>query len=347
MIGSRVRLLVSSCGLAASLVVGGCAQLEPPPAAQGGGAPPAQTDVPPVTRVPVEGAGYLGSITLSPDGDRAYVVGSDGLAVLDTATWAVLATVTAPGAAGFRGVGVTPDGSRVYLPTSDGIDVLDANTNTVVSRIPLGARVTDVAVAPDGRRLYAVSESSGQVAALDAASGAVQAVAQVDEEFDGKRLALSPDGATLRVSASTGLVELDTSSLQVTRTVPVPVPNQGAYGSQIVDVVTSQDGARTYFSTVFRVGVVEDGRLAQEIETVDHSPGGLALSPDGTRLVAAGHGMGGADCSVIDTRAGSVITTFDLGHASDDVAFSPEGDLAYAIDYSRAISVVDIRALAP
>lgn len=346
MVGKRIRTATGGCLLAVLLAVAGCAPggaspLWPDGAAGSGdeSADPAP-GTPPITRIPVEGVGYPVSIGLSPDGARAYVLGTEGVGVLDTASRAVVATVPVPGGSTINSVAVSPDGTRVYVPTSRAIAVVDPAVGAVVSTVPLDDYgTTDVVASPDGSRLYTASSTTGQVTVLDVARGAVEATVQVDEYAEPKRLILTPDGRTLRVSTSTGVVEIDTASARITSAARIGDPGS------ILAMATSPDGARTYVSASFdRIGIVENGAQVGEVVIPDHSPGGLATSRDGALLFAAGHGMGGAQCSVVDTRTRTVAATFELGHASADVAFAPDADVVYAIDYNKGVSVVDLSA---
>lgn len=141
---------------------------------------------------PVEGAGFLTSITLSPDGSRAYVLGTDGIAVLDIGRRAVVATIPAPGSTSFRSVAVAPDGTRAYVPTGDGIAVVDTAANAVVSEIPLPIGAGGgLAISPDGSRLYDASGLSGTVTVIDARSGNVLDVVEIDRYQSDMRIALS------------------------------------------------------------------------------------------------------------------------------------------------------------
>ena len=79
-------------------------------------------------------------MAVSPDGSKVYItnIGTNGVAVIDTATNAVTATIT--GLTYPLGVAVTPDGSRVYVANegSNNVSVIATATNTVTATIPVG-----------------------------------------------------------------------------------------------------------------------------------------------------------------------------------------------------------------
>jgi DNA-binding beta-propeller fold protein YncE len=114
---------------------------------------------------------FVGSITISSDGARAYVMALtqptvstnqivESLLVIDTATDAVIATVSPFGASGtntygFGTVALTATGSKVYLthntlePTSTGsIAVIDTSSNSVIALLPDNNQPTSIAVSP-------------------------------------------------------------------------------------------------------------------------------------------------------------------------------------------------------
>jgi DNA-binding beta-propeller fold protein YncE len=332
----QVCALVAA-GLLAGVLATGCGQLVPPPPL---GVPAAPEEAAPaITRIPVEGVGYPTTITMSPSGDRAYVLGTEGVAVLDTASRAVVVTVPVPGDTRFRNVAVAPDGTRAYVPAKQAVAVVDTASDAVVSEVglPIGAG-GDLALSPDGSRLYDASGLTGTVTVIDVASATPVDAVEVDPYQSPMHIALTPDGRTARLLTSRGVTELDTATGRVTGSVPVG-------GGTSSGMAMSPDGTRTYVSSaVDAVTVVEGGAVVGEVHLARHSPGGLAVSPDGGLLFVGGRGVGGGRASVVDTGTRTVLGDFDLGHQAPDVEFAAgEPDTAYAIDYSgRSVSVVDL-----
>lgn len=109
---------------------------------------------------------------------RVYVTyrgasnGPTGVAVLDAATGAVIATIqtgTAPGYLDtYAGVAVSPDGKRVYAvdPNAATLSTIDTATNTVVATTPLGGQPVAVAVSPDGKYVYATNRDDGTLSVI-------------------------------------------------------------------------------------------------------------------------------------------------------------------------------------
>ncbi len=62
-------------------------------------------------------------VAITPDGRHAYIAGTSGVSVVDTASNTVTATITIPRGSNRdvsipQGVAVTPDGQRAYITTS-------------------------------------------------------------------------------------------------------------------------------------------------------------------------------------------------------------------------------------
>jgi YVTN family beta-propeller protein len=92
-------------------------------------------------------------VAFTPDGSRAYVTTLDGpgpnnVAVIDTATKAVIASVVV----GFvpLGVATTFDSKRAYVTNfdSDTVSVIDTATNLVIATIPVGSGPIGIAITP-------------------------------------------------------------------------------------------------------------------------------------------------------------------------------------------------------
>src|SRR4029077_5291639 len=72
-----------------------------------------------------------------------------------------------------HGVAESPDGSRIYISdeAQSTLDVTDGKTLQVVKRIPLSGHPNNIAVSPDGRRVYVgIIQAPGGVDVIDTAS---------------------------------------------------------------------------------------------------------------------------------------------------------------------------------
>ncbi|HWW52458.1 MAG TPA: hypothetical protein VNY84_01725, partial [Acidimicrobiales bacterium] len=185
---------------------------------------------------PVHRGDYPWGLSLSPRGDRLYVVGfeSNILSVVNTVSRQVVARV-ATGEYPY-GVTVSPDGTRVYV-SNWGLYNQDADPLLLGAHLPL-------AVPPATIGGYNTDRSSS-VWTYQTGAGAPSVVAQtrIGRPLNGagvvggalpSALALSPDGHLLAVTSSNGdLVEI----LDVTRTIPDPASlNAPAHPRRLVDL---------------------------------------------------------------------------------------------------------------
>ena len=250
------------------------------------------------------------AVAASRDGARIYVGYDSGVsagsplnpyintqivAIVDAATYATIASVDV-GVAG--GMAESPDGTWLYVTT--GIDtaglhqprevaVIDTATGTIAKTIPLvgllAVVASDIAVSPDGTRLFVTAlaeDDNYAVAVVDTDAEAVSHVIPVGGRPRG--VAPSPDGAHVYIGnfQSNGVTVIDTATNAVTAAIPV-------YGIP-EDVVVSPDGTRVY-ATSHGNGTVSVIDTAAWLVTATTpisfnatSFNSLAIGPDGRHL---------------------------------------------------------------
>lgn len=206
-----------------------------------------------MSTIPVDG-GPLYGLALAPDGLRLYSANfGAGAVVVDLNTQAVHAIPLPRGDRG--GVAISPDGRYAYfttdtslaprLPGPRSVNVLDTTSNTISATITENAeRPYDVAISPDGRRLYAAHFPASQdtpntVSVIDTAAGAITGTIPVEGRSTG--LALSPDGHRLHVLNESGTLQtVDTASGVVVTTAQVGAPAN--------DLALAPDGRKAYIA---------------------------------------------------------------------------------------------------
>ena len=134
-------------------------------------------------------------IAITPDGRRAYVTNnvSESVSVIDLTTNQVLGAPIHV-AKNPYGIAITPDGSTVFVGTvKGGISVIDIATNQVVgATIPVLGSV-EVAISPDGKRVYASDfENGGRITIVDVATR--QILTAIGGLGRPEFVTLSPDG---------------------------------------------------------------------------------------------------------------------------------------------------------
>lgn len=210
-----------------------------------------------------------------------------------------------------------------------------ARAQKVVATIPTGGGPYGLAVAPDGKHVYAGNIRARTVSVIDTATNTVTAT--VPNVTSPVFLAAAPDGKHVYAATYGGnrLDVIDTATNTLTAQIPV-----GGYPSA---VAVTPDGTRAYVANLTSNDVsVVDTATDTVVKTigVGSYPDGIAVSPDGAHVWVAGEY--GNFLDVIDTATDSVISSQSLSGSPQGIAFSPDGATAYVtLVGSSAVAVVD------
>jgi YVTN family beta-propeller protein len=289
---------------------------------------------PTVVRIAVNN-GPISAIGVSPDGRRLMVTnyGHNSVSIIDTDTCRVLedAGVDEPFAIAMGG----PDGigtNRAYVSSVsrayDSIKVIDVFTNTVIATHPLALSVSDLAVSPDGRYVYASrnGDRSADVVMLDTTTDRVEVIDIAEASGTPgttECVRISPDGGRLYVSTN------------------------GPAGGRIVVIGAPSDDAgrsgerarwRPKKSTRSRAGSTQAGLSVVGTIEIGLPVRDVALSPDGANdgraYVASCCPDLGAVVDVIDTGTNKITSTRKLGEIGGiltGLTLSRDGDRAYLV----------------
>jgi YVTN family beta-propeller protein len=281
-----------------------------------------------VATIPTNGAG---TIAVTPDGTRAYVVSFGGVSVIDTATNTVVGSPIPVGAftdSVFVGIAITPNGSRVYVANSGSgtVSVISTASNTVVDTISVGTTPSGIAITPNGSSVYVANSGSGTVSVISTASNTVVATIPVGA-FG---IAITPDGAHAYV-ANAGAGNVSVIDI-ATNTVVATIPGFSAP----VAVAITPDGTHVYVVNVAAEPPDQTQSvsvIATASNTVVGSPilvgprvpntalMGLGITPDGTAVYVANGGVN--TLSVISTASNTVTGSATVGNGPVAVAFAP------------------------
>jgi len=169
-------------------------------------------------------------LALAPDGSRLYVLHdryNGGLTIIDTATYATIATV----AESYADAVAHPDGTREYLADADSfvVSVLGTTTNAIVGTIPYVDPIRNdsgyrphLAIHPDGTRLYVTSDTSTRVYVLDTGSAALRS--SIDTGASLFAVGVHPDGTRaylVSLPLPSKLLVFDTVANAVTKSIGV------------------------------------------------------------------------------------------------------------------------------
>jgi YVTN family beta-propeller protein len=292
--------------------------------------------------------GAVTGIVVSPDGTRLIVThnGDDSVSLIDTRDGEVAHTIVdidEPFA-----VAVSDTGGRAYVSTVsaayDAILAFDMDANQVVAAHRVAHSVTDLAVSPDGMRVYAsrTALNGSDVAILDTVTGEEDAIGiAATAGTTAQCVRVSPDGRRLYVAANgpfaAELVVIDTRSNRVVNTIEI--------GSPIRDIALSRDGATAYvgscgpdFGAVLDVVDTRTGAVANtyKIGEIACWLTQLVVSRDGQRAYL----VGDRNVTVLSTSTPDVLGSIAVGAQPSCVTESPEGHRLYIADYAGAITVL-------
>jgi DNA-binding beta-propeller fold protein YncE len=122
-------------------------------------------------------------IDITPDGKQVWVSGR-GLAVIDTATDAVTATVetTEPETGRLR---LTSDGGKVVVALAKKLAVYDAKTRRLINETQLGASPKVLTLSADGRRAFLTNPADHSVSVVDIEAGKLLTTFRTGKTPDG------------------------------------------------------------------------------------------------------------------------------------------------------------------
>jgi YVTN family beta-propeller protein len=267
-----------------------------------------------------------------------YVVnhGDSTVTVVDTATNAVVATVTVgnqPLAAA-----VHPAGNRAYVTNqvpAGTVSVIDTAINGVVATVTVGARPSGAAVKSPGDRVYVTNRDDKNVSVIDTTSNTVVATIPVGNNPLG--IAIDPAGTPAYVvnNGDNNVSVIDTTTNAVVATIPV--------GNDPSHVTVGPNGRRAYVSNNSNasVTVIDSGFLSVVATiSVGNIPEGVAVDPSGSRLYVANSGPNSV--SVVDTTSNAVVATVPVGLTPFELAFRPDGARVFVANrQSGNVSVID------
>ncbi|HEX3932027.1 MAG TPA: hypothetical protein VHW64_15090 [Nocardioides sp.] len=270
-------------------------------------------------------------------GTYAYVTnsatGQDSVFVVDTATGSTVANV--PVASYPSAVAVSADGLKAYVAEDSGVQVIDATQEAVVDTIALPgngsiSEAVDVALSPDGTRLYVVDLGQGELFVLDTATDQVTATITVGS--DPTSVVATSTQVYVANSGDDTVSVVDPASNTVTSTFDA--------GGEPTGLALVPAAGRLYVAdNVGDVVSVFDTSTNSLITTVA-APGAyqLAVSPDGGRVYASvDNGI-----LVLDSASSTVLTTIDTGTARfADVTVGPDGRI-YDADGTNNTGSLDV-----
>ena len=291
--------------------------------------------------VPV--AGHPKALAIDTAGHLVCVTSHDGpVSIINTADNTVR---TIPGHS--IAAALSPDGGYLYTAENatdpagryGWISVIDMESDAVAT-MSVDNQVIDLAVTPDGGRLYALTSEHnsyyqygrGAIAVIDTAARRVIDTIAVGSSPD--TLRISPDGAHIYV------IHPDTHSISAvdpaTRSTKTIVLQDTPLGATV-----TPDSSHIYLTALRSLIIVDATTNTAETIPVGDLPRRVQMSPDGKRAYVAN--FGSHTVSVLDAITNSVVTTVEVGGHPEAMALSPDGGRLYVSDYwAGALAVVAI-----
>jgi DNA-binding beta-propeller fold protein YncE len=297
------------------------------------------------------GRGAVSGMAISTDGAVLTVThyGEDSVSLINTADGAARLTVTEVD----EPAGVAMFGTRAYVGSvstaHDEILAIDTTSERIVMTYPMEFGITDLAVSPSGRHVYAGRNGAdgAAVAILDTATGKQESVRLAAATVGCVRV--SPDGRRLYAAANSAstaeLVMIDTQRNRVAGAVEI--------GSPIRDIALSPDGAIAYvgscgpdFGTVLDVVDVRNAAIdaTYKIGDAAGSLAQLVVSRDGERAYL----VGDQHVTVWSTATQEVLGSITVGDQPSGAVESPDGTRLFIADYAGTVTELEIsRAVRP
>jgi YVTN family beta-propeller protein/cysteine-rich repeat protein len=288
--------------------------------------------------------GNTEGVAMAPDGAVVYAAGcATGLAVVDTATNSVRATIRD---AGGRAVAIARKTPLAYVTRcGPSATAVDTSTLSVRGYATFPDWADGAALTSDGARAYFPSRQANKVIAVDVARNAVMARIPVGIGVSPRAIALSADGTRAYIAnAGSGSV---TATNVVNGTAIAEITGVGAASH----IAITPNGKLVYVTSNSpygfdgRVSVIdaETNSLLATLQT-GGEPSGIAITPDGARAyVAAGYQfespMGAV--FVIDTASNGYPFSIPVGSDPAGVAITPDGALVYVLDSAYGVTILD------
>lgn len=266
---------------------------------------------------------------------KLYVAGNDTVTVVDIESNTVMDTITVGGQP--SEVALTPDGSLAYVSNGslNDVSVIDTATRTVVAAVPMGGVSRSLAMAPDGAHCYVSGRVDGSSClwVIDTATNDVSTPIPLESDrYEGVAwdVVITPDGAKVYVTLYPNwVIAIDTDTNALASAIGL--------GNETHDLEVSIDGTRLYATGIYGDICVIDTATDAEINWIDTGVDGchgIGVTPDETRVYAAGHDL----ISVVDIATETVIATLPYRHCGD-TEITPGGSRAYISRSSELLAI--------
>jgi hypothetical protein len=315
---------------------------------------------------PATGASDLGDaydVVITPDGRRAYVSFASALFALDLSGSRRLTRVYGTAPDGRAALALSPDGGTLYLATrapselsvnrACTLNVVDTELPLPLAAAPRGGKrdggefdvgpsagpESSIRLSPDGSRLFLAGWTPGTVLVSDGpghdpatlAIGGGPANAELAP--DGSLLFVwNAGGTSIHVFDAVGLVETG-APIEIGATVSAV-----AFSRDMAQAYVLHHGATVAESAIVAIDLGSRAPLGQPVSTGGNAACALALTPDGSRLIAGGYGA--LSLFATEPLAHTATLGFALPQPGGGVAVSPDGVTIVAGGFASPVSIL-------
>lgn len=308
-------------------------------------------------------------IVISPDSKRAYVIsrGTHFIFIIDLITNQVVDGIDLftdtrnPFGPGPEALALTPDGSMLLVANQvdSSVVLIDTSSHSIIAILPAPNFPMDVAVSPDGRVAYVVGNGEDRVLVIDLADRDVlTSITLPGRNVKPYAVAFTPDGSRAYISTeSEAMFRIDPTIHKVINRIDKP-----ATGWSNGSLVITPDSNTAFLSSLSGNWITRfDLKTDQLVQKIDFDqPEGLALSPDGSRLMVGRFGFSGLTdqdwrVTELDPTSGDIIGGVEIISPAPHVAwqndiqgmaFTPDGSTLYvAVVDSDGVYIVESATL--
>ena len=257
----------------------------------------------------------------------------DAIGVVDTDTRRELARIPV----GDEPIQVLLAGDQLFVSnlSSNDLRVIDTATFQVQTRIETAIQPLDMALAPDGKTLYATNSGTSALTIVDIESGQARTVSLADTSEGLYGVAATADKIFTTDIAGSQVLVLSPQGHITSRISVPPKPRSLALAPDGKTLyVTSMDTGRLTAIDV------DGATVSRSIDLGVSGTFAIAPSPDGRKLYLTAHEEG--SLLIVDAASGTLRRKLAIGRNPRAIAFSPDGTQAYVTSsFSNEIHIVD------
>ena len=245
--------------------------------------------------------------------------GDDAISVVDTGTRRELARIPV----GDEPIQVLLSNGKLFVSnlSSNDISVIETATFQVLRHIETAVQPLDMALAPDGRTLYATNSGAAALTIVDVESGQTYTIRLSDIGSGPYGIAATTD-KIFTTDIANNQVLVITPQGDVTRRIDVP--------AQPRSLALAPDGQRLYVTSMgtSRLTLIDPATetVLGSFELDANGTFAVVPSPDGRKIYLTAHDDNAL--VIVDAQSGTPLKKLAIGRNPRAISFSPDGEQA-------------------